>query len=37
VSRKCRDIASVVAFLLSDDAIQLNGQTLLVAGGANFT
>jgi NAD(P)-dependent dehydrogenase (short-subunit alcohol dehydrogenase family) len=31
------DIASVVAFLLSDDAVYINGQTLLVDGGANFT
>ncbi len=31
------DIASVVAFSLSDDAIYINGQTLLVDAGANFT
>ena len=31
------DIAPVVAFLLSDDAVYINGQTLLVDGGANFT
>jgi NAD(P)-dependent dehydrogenase (short-subunit alcohol dehydrogenase family) len=34
---KPEDIASVVAFLFSDDSAYLNGQTLLVDGGANFT
>lgn len=31
------DIAGVVAFLFSDDALYINGQSLLVDGGANFT
>lgn len=31
------DIASMVAFLMSDDASYINGQSLLVDGGANFT
>jgi NAD(P)-dependent dehydrogenase (short-subunit alcohol dehydrogenase family) len=31
------DIAGMVAFLFSDDAAYINGQSLLVDGGANFT
>ena len=31
------DIASMVAFLFSDDAAYINGQTILVDGGANLT
>ncbi len=31
------DIAGVVAFLLSDDSAYINGQTILVDGGRNFT
>ncbi|MGY0556935.1 MULTISPECIES: SDR family NAD(P)-dependent oxidoreductase [unclassified Lysobacter] len=31
------DIASMVAFLFSDDASYVNGQSILVDGGANFT
>ncbi|MFI7624651.1 SDR family oxidoreductase [Microbispora rosea] len=31
------DIAAMVAFLFSDDGSYLNGQSLLVDGGANFT
>lgn len=31
------DIAGVVAFLLSDDSVYVNGQSILVDGGANFT
>lgn len=31
------DIAGVVAFLFSDDAAYINGQSILVDGGANFT
>ena len=31
------DIAAMVAFLFSDDAAYVNGQTILVDGGANFT
>ncbi|TDK24231.1 SDR family oxidoreductase [Arthrobacter crusticola] len=30
------DIASVIAFLMSDDGIYINGQSILVNGGANF-
>jgi NAD(P)-dependent dehydrogenase (short-subunit alcohol dehydrogenase family) len=30
------DIAAMVAFLLSDDGAYINGQSLLVDGGANF-
>jgi NAD(P)-dependent dehydrogenase (short-subunit alcohol dehydrogenase family) len=31
------DIAAMVAFLFSDDAAYVNGQSILVDGGANFT
>jgi NAD(P)-dependent dehydrogenase (short-subunit alcohol dehydrogenase family) len=31
------DVAAMVAFLLSDDGAYVNGQTILVDGGANFT
>ena len=31
------DIAAMVAFLLSDDAAYINGQTILVDGGRSFT
>jgi len=31
------DVAPMVAFLLSDDAVYINGQSILVDGGANFT
>ena len=31
------DIAAMVAFLFSDDAAYVNGQTILVDGGANLT
>ncbi|MGN9805653.1 SDR family NAD(P)-dependent oxidoreductase [Micromonospora sp. L32] len=31
------DLAAMVAFLFSDDAAYINGQSLLVDGGANFT
>lgn len=31
------DIAAMVAFLLSDDGAYVNGQSILVDGGANFT
>ncbi|GIF66302.1 putative short-chain type dehydrogenase/reductase y4lA [Asanoa ishikariensis] len=31
------DLAAMVAFLFSDDAAYVNGQSLLVDGGANFT
>ena len=31
------DIAAMVAFLFSDDGAYVNGQTILVDGGANFT
>jgi NAD(P)-dependent dehydrogenase (short-subunit alcohol dehydrogenase family) len=31
------DIAAMVAFLFSDDAAYINGQTILVDGGANLT
>jgi NAD(P)-dependent dehydrogenase (short-subunit alcohol dehydrogenase family) len=31
------DIAAMVAFLFSDDGAHMNGQTLLVDGGANVT
>ena len=31
------DIAAMVAFLLSDDGAYVNGQTILVDGGRNFT
>ena len=31
------DVAPMVAFLLSDDAAYINGQSILVDGGANFT
>lgn len=31
------DIASMVAFLFSDDGAYATGQTILVDGGANFT
>jgi NAD(P)-dependent dehydrogenase (short-subunit alcohol dehydrogenase family) len=31
------DLAAMVAFLFSDDASYVNGQSLLVDGGANFT
>jgi len=31
------DIAAMVAFLFSDDGTYVNGQSLLVDGGANFT
>ena len=34
---KPEDIAALVAFLFSDDSAYINGQTLLVDGGANFT
>ena len=31
------DIAAMVAFLLSDDGAYVNGRTILVDGGRNFT
>jgi NAD(P)-dependent dehydrogenase (short-subunit alcohol dehydrogenase family) len=31
------DIAAMVAFLISDDGAYVNGQTILVDGGANLT
>jgi NAD(P)-dependent dehydrogenase (short-subunit alcohol dehydrogenase family) len=31
------DIAAMVAFLFSDDGAYVNGQTILVDGGANLT
>ncbi len=31
------DIGAVIAFLMSDDGIYINGQSILVDGGANFT
>jgi NAD(P)-dependent dehydrogenase (short-subunit alcohol dehydrogenase family) len=31
------DIAAMVAFLFSDDGTYVNGQTILVDGGANLT
>ena len=31
------DLAAMVAFLFSDDGAYVNGQTILVDGGANFT
>ena len=31
------DIAAMAAFLLSDDGSYVNGQSILVDGGANFT
>jgi NAD(P)-dependent dehydrogenase (short-subunit alcohol dehydrogenase family) len=31
------DTAAMVAFLLSDDGAYINGQTILVDGGRNFT
>jgi len=31
------DIAAMVAFLFSDDGAYINGQTILVDGGANLT
>jgi len=31
------DIAAMVAFLFSDDGAYINGQTMLVDGGANLT
>jgi NAD(P)-dependent dehydrogenase (short-subunit alcohol dehydrogenase family) len=31
------DIGALVAFLFSDDGAYINGQSLLVDGGANFT
>jgi len=31
------DIAAMVAFLFSDDAAYINGQPILVDGGANLT
>ncbi|MCM0674809.1 SDR family oxidoreductase [Micromonospora phytophila] len=34
---KPEDLAAMVAFLFSDDGAYLNGQSLLVDGGANFT
>jgi len=32
-----RRIAAMVAFLFSDDGAFINGQTMLVVGGANLT
>jgi NAD(P)-dependent dehydrogenase (short-subunit alcohol dehydrogenase family) len=34
---KPEDLAAMVAFLFSDDGAYINGQSLLVDGGANFT
>ncbi len=30
------DLAAMVAFLMSDDGVYVNGQSILVDGGANF-
>ena len=35
--RRPEDIAAMVAFLFSDDGAYVNGQTILVDGGANLT
>jgi len=37
VRERHKDIAAMVAFLFSDDAAYINGQTILVDGGANLT
>jgi NAD(P)-dependent dehydrogenase (short-subunit alcohol dehydrogenase family) len=31
------DLAAMAAFLLSDDASYINGESILIDGGANFT
>jgi NAD(P)-dependent dehydrogenase (short-subunit alcohol dehydrogenase family) len=36
-TRRPDDLAAMAAFLLSDDASYINGQSILIDGGANFT